>query len=82
MDLPKDAMPLVHSVSYGNDEAQQKSLAFMLECNTQFQKFGALGLSVLFASGDQGVLGRSGPGQSLAAPLSHVHLPLPFRTRT
>ena len=29
---------------------------------TQFQKFGALGLSVLFASGDQGVLGRSGPG--------------------
>ena len=26
MDMPKDAMPLVHSVSYGNDEIQQTSL--------------------------------------------------------
>ena len=35
LDLPKESMPLVHSMSYGNDEVQQSSLAFMLECNTQ-----------------------------------------------
>merc|ERR1712070_1360076 len=28
--------------------------------NVQFQKLGAQGISVLFASGDQGVVGRSG----------------------
>ena len=55
-----DAPPLVHSVSYGNDEAQQTSRAYILETNAQFQKFGALGLSVLFAAGDQGTEGRSG----------------------
>ena len=52
--------PLVHSVSYGNDEAQQTSTEFMLEANTAFMKLGAMGISVLFASGDQGVLGREG----------------------
>jgi len=51
---------LVHSVSYGNDEAQQSSTQYMLDCNTQFQAAGALGLSILFASGDQGVWGREG----------------------
>jgi len=51
---------LVHSVSYGNDEAQQTSTAYMQQCNTQFQAAGALGLSLLFASGDQGVWGREG----------------------
>eukprot|EP00040_Diaphanoeca_grandis_P001857 m.19799 g.19799 ORF g.19799 m.19799 type:complete len:634 (-) comp12617_c0_seq1:235-2136(-) len=63
MNMPQGTMPLVHSVSYGNDEAQQVSKAYMLECNTQFMKFGALGLSVLFAAGDQGVEGREGPGK-------------------
>lgn len=53
---------MVMSVSYGNDEAQQTSRAYMQQCNTQFQKMGAAGISVLFASGDQGVLGRSGAG--------------------
>ena len=32
----------------------------METCNTQFQKAGTLGLSILFASGDQGVWGRTG----------------------
>lgn len=52
--------PYVHSVSYGNDEAQQTGRAYMLSCNTAFQKAGAQGLSILFASGDQGVWGREG----------------------
>ena len=52
--------PLVHSVSYGNDEIQQTSAAYMESCNTAFMQAGALGLSILFASGDQGVYGRSG----------------------
>jgi len=53
---------LVHSVSYGNDEAQQTSVAYMNSCNTQFQAAGVKGLSILFAAGDQGVWGREGPG--------------------
>ena len=52
--------PLVHSVSYGNDEAQQTSDEYMYSCNTEFQKAGARGLSLLFSSGDQGVWGREG----------------------
>lgn len=48
MDLPNATRPLVHSVSYGNDEIQQTSKTFMLECNTQFMKFGALGMYSMF----------------------------------
>jgi tripeptidyl-peptidase-1 len=55
-------VPLVHSVSYGNDEIQQSSRQFMLTCNTAFMKAGARGISIFFASGDQGVCGRSGCG--------------------
>jgi len=54
--------PLVHSVSYGNDEVQQTSTEFMYTVNTAFIKAGARGLSLLVASGDQGVCGRSGCG--------------------
>merc|ERR1712113_1315713 len=54
--------PLVHSVSYGNDEVQQSSTQYMYTCNTAFMKAGIKGLSILFASGDQGVCGRSGCG--------------------
>lgn len=59
--------PLVHSVSYGNDEVQQSSTQYMLTCNTAFMKAGAKGISILFASGDQGVCGRSGCGLSTHA---------------
>lgn len=52
----------VYSVSYGNDEVQQTSTDYMFQCNTAFMASGALGYSVLFASGDQGVWGRSGFG--------------------
>eukprot|EP00163_Fabomonas_tropica_P015711 TRINITY_DN28541_c0_g1_i1.p1 TRINITY_DN28541_c0_g1~~TRINITY_DN28541_c0_g1_i1.p1 ORF type:complete len:563 (+),score=202.08 TRINITY_DN28541_c0_g1_i1:121-1809(+) len=51
--------PLVHSVSYGNDEAQNDP-SYMKRTNVEFQKIGTRGISVLFASGDQGVWGRSG----------------------
>jgi len=54
--------PLVNSVSYGNDEAQQTGKEYMESCNTAFMKAGTMGLSVLFASGDQGVCGREGCG--------------------
>jgi len=57
-----NTMPKVHSVSYGNDEAQQSSRSYILQCNTVFQKAGAQGISILFASGDQGVCGREGCG--------------------
>jgi len=60
--------PLVHSVSYGNDEKQQSSAQYMFTCNTAFMKAGVRGLSILFASGDQGVCGRQGCGVSTHAP--------------
>jgi len=75
--------PLVHSVSYGNDEKQQVSAEYMQTANTAFMKAGARGLSILFASGDQGVCGREGcgffkkrvtppPGMAPAFPLPHA----------
>lgn len=53
-------VPEIQSVSYGNDEIQQTSGSYMDSVNVQFQKLGAMGVSILFASGDQGVVGRSG----------------------
>ena len=50
--------PLVNSVSYGNDENQQTGVAYMESCNVQFKALGVRGLSILFASGDQGVCDR------------------------
>jgi len=55
-----ESPPPIMSVSYGNDEVQQSSADFMDSANAQFQKLGAMGVSVLFASGDQGVVGRTG----------------------
>jgi len=54
--------PQVHSVSYGNDEAQQTGAKYMYTCNTAFMTAGVRGISILFASGDQGVCGREGCG--------------------
>lgn len=58
--MDADKPQLVHSVSYGNDEVQQTSAEYMESCNDQFMKAGSMGLSVLFASGDMGVWGRTG----------------------
>jgi len=52
--------PWVHSVSYGNDEIQQTSVAYMNSVNEQFMQITSRGITILFASGDQGVWGRSG----------------------
>jgi tripeptidyl-peptidase-1 len=54
--------PYINSVSYGNDEAQQSGAEYMYTCNTAFMKAGVRGVSILFASGDQGVCGREGCG--------------------
>jgi len=60
-DMKDNEIPLVNSVSYGNDEVQQTSTQYMITCNTEFQKLAVRGISILFASGDQGVWGRTGP---------------------
>ena len=65
--LPNGSLPLVQSVSYGNDEKQQPSDEFIEAVNTQLMKLGVRGLSVFFASGDGGVFGRSGSGRRFAA---------------
>jgi len=46
--------PLVHSVSYGNYGASFPS-NYSQRTNTEFQKLGTQGVSILFASGDIGV---------------------------
>ena len=63
-----DNAELVHSVSYGNDEAQQTSEDYMESCNTEFMKAGTRGLSIFFASGDQGVWGREGVSGNVFHP--------------
>lgn len=46
-------VPWVHSVSYGDNE-DSLSVDYMKRINTEFQKAGVRGLSMLFASGDDG----------------------------
>lgn len=58
--------PLVHSVSYGQDE--KPGTAYMFNSNTAFMKAGAQGLSLIFAAGDDGVCGIHGCRQSLSDP--------------
>lgn len=73
-EMSDDEIPLVHSVSYGNDETQQISEGYMYAVNAELMKLGTRGLSILFASGDGGVVGRSGssrryhPGFPAASP--------------
>lgn len=52
-------VPLVHSVSYADDESSL-SVAFMQRVDFEFQKAAVRGLSMFFASGDNGVA-NSGP---------------------
>jgi hypothetical protein len=52
-----DDAELVHSVSWGEDEAFVDQTD-MDRINTEFQKAGARGLTILFASGDGGVWSR------------------------
>ncbi|MEE6520340.1 hypothetical protein FKM82_018178, partial [Ascaphus truei] len=47
------SLPWVHTVSYGDDE-DSLSVAFMQRINVEFMKAAARGLTVLFASGDDG----------------------------
>eukprot|EP00062_Callorhinchus_milii_P018036 gi/632971073/ref/XP_007901993.1/ PREDICTED: tripeptidyl-peptidase 1 [Callorhinchus milii] len=47
------SVPWVHSVSYGDDE-DSLSVAFMNRVNIEFMKAGVRGLTILFASGDDG----------------------------
>jgi len=67
-DMKDGELPLVNSVSYGNDEVQQTSTQYMISVNTEFQKLAVRGISILFASGDQGVWGRTGPVSTVYHP--------------
>lgn len=54
-----DKVPKVFSTSYGEDE-KSWSLAAATRLNTEFQKAGTRGISLLFASGDEGANCESG----------------------
>merc|ERR1712048_806537 len=64
-----DEVPLVFSTSYGEDE-NSWSFEAASRLNTEFQKAGARGISLLYASGDEGsncksgVFVPEGPGSS------------------
>jgi len=45
--------PWVHSISYSDVESDLTD-EYKQRCTTEFQKFGSLGHSVLFSSGDNG----------------------------
>ncbi|XP_040282697.1 tripeptidyl-peptidase 1 [Bufo bufo] len=47
------SVPWVHTISYGDDE-DSLSVAFMQRINVEFMKAAARGLTILFASGDDG----------------------------
>jgi len=51
--LSTTGAPLVHSVSWGSGE-QSFQASEMNRANTEFQKMGAIGMTVLTASGDEG----------------------------
>ncbi|NXL39579.1 TPP1 peptidase, partial [Glaucidium brasilianum] len=55
------SLPWVHSVSYGDDE-DSLSRAYMERVNVEFMKAAARGLTILFASGDDGAGCRRVPG--------------------
>jgi len=57
--------PYVHSVSYGS-QGDYPSDAYRARLNTEFQKLGARGLSIIFASGDSGA-GCEGGGFRMKA---------------
>ena len=52
--------PWVHSISYGDEESTIPQ-SYIDRVNTEFQKFGVSGRTVLFASGDGGVECKGGP---------------------
>jgi tripeptidyl-peptidase I len=55
-------VPKLFSTSYGEDE-QSIPLTWSVRTNTEFQKCGARGISLLFASGDSGASGDNGCGK-------------------
>jgi len=52
-------IPYIFSTSYGEDESSV-SMSYANRINLEFQKAGARGISILFASGDSGVGGTGG----------------------
>merc|ERR1719478_1401112 len=56
---PDDEVPLVFSTSYGEDE-NSWSVDAANRLNTEFMKAGARGISLLYASGDEGANCKSG----------------------
>lgn len=56
-DTDDEAMPLVHSVSYGDDAPNMPSW-FKQRVNVEFMKLAARGVTILVASGDDGAHGN------------------------
>ena len=62
-----DQMPLVFSTSYGDDE-RSWSVAAAARMNVEFQKAGARGVTIIFASGDAGANCEGDPTTATFSP--------------
>lgn len=63
-------IPYVHSVSYGDDEVSLSDV-YMKRVSTEFMKLGARGVTILFASGDDGAgckKGKFNPSFPVSSP--------------
>lgn len=74
LQMPKASLPLVHSISYANDERQAPDTpAYDDATNALFMKLGLRGVTIVVAAGDQGVWGHTGP--SSTSPRFHPQFP-------
>eukprot|EP00922_Rhytidocystis_sp_ex-Travisia-forbesii_P049957 GHVS01074357.1.p1 GENE.GHVS01074357.1~~GHVS01074357.1.p1 ORF type:complete len:955 (-),score=114.60 GHVS01074357.1:449-3313(-) len=80
-DTPDATIPLVHSVSYGDDEHDME-VWYAKRLNVEFMKMGLRGLTVLVSSGDDGAAGIRARTDATACRRNNPELPaaLPFVT--
>eukprot|EP00922_Rhytidocystis_sp_ex-Travisia-forbesii_P025050 GHVS01036767.1.p1 GENE.GHVS01036767.1~~GHVS01036767.1.p1 ORF type:complete len:1021 (-),score=160.91 GHVS01036767.1:392-3454(-) len=80
-NTPDSSIPLVHSVSYGDDESDME-LWYAKRLNTEFMKMGLRGLTVLVSSGDDGAAGSRSRTDPSACRSNNPELPasLPYVT--
>lgn len=80
-DTYDGVIPLVHSVSYGDDEGDIQPW-YAKRLNVEFLKMGLRGLTVLVASGDDGASGFHSRTNSSFCDRSHPEIPaaLPYVT--
>ena len=77
LQMPNTSLPLVHSISYANDERQSPDTpAYDDATNALFMKLGLRGVTILAATGDLGVWGHEGTANRRFNPMFPTSLSL------